>query len=135
MKYLKITIALFALTFIFAGTSANAEVIYNIQSITIPAYKINWKSPQQSKYNTWVEQTAKKTHCTDDITLDGRVILGRAMQMLTGGYTTTDWLELPPQQEVGLGEKSKQVGGYKLYLQSNKWLMTTATFSGVWVID
>ncbi len=41
MKYLKITIALFALTFIFAGTSANAEVIYNIQSITIPAYKIN----------------------------------------------------------------------------------------------
>lgn len=135
MKYLKITVILFALTCVFASYNVSAGNVYNINNITIPALKGIWTSSQQVKYDSSVIQTATKISCTDDWSSDGRVILARAMQMLSGGYTTTDWLELPPKQAVSLGTESKKIGNYKLLLQSNKSLLSTATFTGTWVID
>lgn len=134
MKYLKITLTVFLIAFLFSAVSVTASYVVNITNVKIPAFKGNYISGQKEKSDTGL-QYIKKTKCTDDLTGDGLVILARTMGMLSGTYSETDFVEALPNTDVSLGVKSKTVQGYKLILQSNKKLVTTATFSGKWTLD
>lgn len=129
MKYLKATLAVFVCAMTFAAFGASAQT-YNITGITIPAFKGSWISSQVDKSSTSVQQV-KKTSCTDNLTGDGRVIIGRTYAMLSpAGYSS--WIEVPYSYS-NWGSENNGVNSYKLWLQSNKNLPTTATFSGSWV--
>ncbi len=132
MKYLKITLSVFIATFIFAVYNAAAQTLTLI-NVTIPALKGTYMTSQQDKYNTNT-QYIEKTECTDDLTGDGRAIIAKVHGMFAG-MVDSSWVNTPKNQNVSFGSNSQSIGGWKLYLQSNKNLITTASFWGIWTID
>lgn len=135
MKYLKITMSLFAVALVFSIFNAQAQVVY-LEDITIPIFSgvVTAKSAAKTGFNT---QYIKKTKCTDDISGDGRVI-NAGLHLTTGnGNPNNDpsWVEAKPNQNVAFNSKSTQAGGWELYLASNKSLVTTASFWGQWTVD
>ena len=132
MKYLKVTLALFVATFLFAVINAKAQVV-TFSDITIPAFKGIYQSKQQDKYGNNL-QYIKKTKCTDDWSGDGRVILSKLNGLLAGNDDTA-WVVAEPNKNVSFGSKSKTMGAWKLWLESNKNLMSTASFWGTWTVN
>ncbi|MDO5002746.1 MAG: hypothetical protein Q4E39_00760 [bacterium] len=128
MKYLKYTMALFVCAFALTSIGVSASQ-YTISNITIPAIKGTWISPQKDKSTSSI-QRVKKTRCTDNVSGDGRVIIGRTYSMLApSGFSS--WIEVPYSYN-NWGSENSYMGSFKLNLQSNKNLPTAATFSGVW---
>lgn len=132
MKYLKIAFALFVVTFVFSLVNVKAQVV-SLAGITIPSFKGTYMSSQRTK-NYDNLQYIKKTSCIDDVSGDGRVIDARTHGMLAG-MNDSAWVEAKPNTNVSFGSNSETIGIWKLYLQSRKSLITTATFSGQWTID
>ena len=132
MKYWKITLTAFIATFIFAVYNANAQTL-SLVDITIPSFKGTYMTSQQDKWDTNT-QYIKKTECTDDLSGDGRAILAKVHGMFAG-MSDSSWVTATKNQNVSFGSNSQTIGGWKLYLQSNKNLITTASFWGVWTIN
>lgn len=131
MKYLKRTLILFVIAFAFSAFNAKAQVVA-IQNVTIKSFKGIWTSSKTYEKTTTVEQRVKKTSCWDNVTGDGRVILGRGNANSAG--IVSDWVEVPYSFNY-MGSRSKTIAFWSLQLQSNKSLLTTATFYGVWSTD
>ena len=129
MKYLKWSFLGFVVVCVFVGINANAHPI-SYGGITIPAFKGNYISGQQEKY-TLGHHRFTKLNCTDNVSGDGRVVLGRILQ-LTGNGEPSSWEVVPPNEWYVYNNYNTGMGIYKLNLQSNKWLPTAATFWGQW---
>lgn len=128
MKYIKCTLILFLCAISIATLGVKAKE-YVISNITIPSLKGTWISGQKDKTSNSIQQI-KKTKCVDNVSGDGRVILARTYSMLDpAGYST--WIEVP-YSYANWGGETDHIGSFKLSLQSNKLLPTTATFSGSW---
>lgn len=131
MKYLKISVAVFFIALVFSTINANALIV-NLEDITIPIFKGTWISAQKDKDN-WSYQYIKKTKCTDDLSGDGRVINARTQDMYGGGNFSS-WITVPYTYATW-GDYNGDKSTYRLHLQSNKWLATTASFWGTWNLD
>ena len=104
-------------------------VVVAIQNITIKSFKGIWTSSNTYEKKTTSEQRIQKTTCYDNLTGDGRVILGRGNA--NSANITSSWVEVPYSLK-SMGSKSQNIAYWSLQLQSNKNLPTTATFYGVW---
>lgn len=134
MKYLKITMTLFAITLCLSLVGVNATTYFTIQNITIPSMSTNWTSQQADKGPDGVyQQKVKKISCVDDLSGDGRALSGRILFLFgSGGYT--DYKPLPQGTNVSFGSSTVEMGAYKLQVKSDKKLLTTATASLNWDI-
>lgn len=132
MKYLKGTLLVLAVAFLCKGFGVSA-LTYKIQNITIPSFSGVWYSPSREKWETNY-QYVKKTSCSDNLTGDGRAISGKLHGQYSG-MEDTSYVSLPLNSNVNMGYWSQQQGAWKLYLRSDKSLVTTATLSGVWTIE
>ena len=133
MKYLKGSLAIFAIAFVFSVINVNAKQTLTLKDITIPIFSGTYLSTQANKDIDNL-QYIKKTSCVDNLSGDGRVILAKADGMLTG-MKDSAWVEAKPNTNVSFGSNSKTIGLWRVDLKSNKSLPTTATFNGVWTID
>ena len=137
MKYLKITLTIFIVTFALVTVSANAindnPVVVAINDITIPTLRKTWTSEQFLKYNN-TTQFVTETDCIDKVSGDGRAIEGNAISLLHG-VGSTGFKELPKGKKIDMGEVSKNMGNWKLQLRSKKSFVTTASFWGIWLVD
>ncbi len=137
MKYLKITLTIFIVTFALVTVSASAindsPTVVVINDITIPALKKTWTSEQFLKYNNTF-QFVKTLYCDDNVSGDGRAIEGNAVSLLHG-VGSTGYKALPKGDKINMGEVSKNLGNWELQLKSKKTFLTTASFWGTWVVD
>lgn len=132
MKYLKCTLALFALTLCLSLFGVKATQYTQLINIKIPAFSGSFISKQVDKGYDWeYTQKVKKTAIKDDLTGDGRIVNGRIQGMFSG-MITTDWKELPQGKNINFGSGTEVQGGWKLWIKSNKSLVTTATGSFNW---
>lgn len=132
MKYLKITVSLFAVTLVLSLVGVSAET-YNINNIKIPIFSGVYTTAEKAKMN-FNNQYVKKTKAVDDWSGDGRAISAKVHGKLTGMYDTA-WTSIPQNKNVMLDNNSTVPGSWELKLRSDKSLASTATFSGVWTIE
>lgn len=132
MKYLKLTMVLFAVTLCLGLVGVNAREYTKLIDITIPVLSGTWTSQQVDKGDDWLyTQKVKKVSISDSLTGDGRSIQGQLKGMFTG-MITTGWKTLPEGSNVDFGDKTEVEGGWKLKLKSTKSLLTTATGTFHW---
>ena len=67
----------------------------------------------------------------DDWSGDGRAISGKIQGMFSG-MITTSWKSLPQGSNINFGSGTEVEGGWKLWLKSDKSLLSTATGSFNW---
>ena len=128
MKYLKITVLLFAVATLLSALGVNAQTTALID-VTIPVFKGTYYSNQADKL-TLGYQKIMKTDAKDDLTGDGRAISGRIMKLtVSGGFS--DWKQLPKNVLVQY-DQFKEYGIFEIALQSDKSLPMTASFWGIW---
>lgn len=134
MKYLKCSILIFVVALICSSFGVGASQIYHYANITIPRFKGTWVSPEHIK-QTSSYQYAKKTGCVDDVSGDGRVIIGKTYKKTGSGPANSSWKEVT-YSGVNWGTENNYIyDTYSLWLQSNKSLATTASFTGSWTVD
>lgn len=132
MKYLKVTMALFAVTLCLSLVGVSAREYTQLVDIKIPAFRGAFVSKQVDKGADWsMTQKVKKTKIKDDWSGDGRAVQGK-IQGLLQGMVTTDWKELPQGKNIDFGSDTKTQGGWKLHIRSIKSLASTATGSFNW---
>lgn len=132
MKYLKITMALFAITFCLASAGVNATEYTQLVNIKIPSWSNSFISNQVNKGDDWqYTQKVKKMSTKDDWSGDGRAISGKIQGMFSG-MITTSWKSLPQGSNINFGSGTEVEGGWKLWLKSDKSLLSTATGSFNW---
>lgn len=105
MKYLKTTIAIFVVAICLSMTGINASTYFVIQGIKVPILSNSWMSKEAQKGDDGQEQKIKKVSCTDDISGDGRVLLGQVMIMLDA-LGTTNTLKLPQGKNISFGSST-----------------------------
>lgn len=135
MKYLKITLSFLMFSLVLTFFNASAQDV-NLVDITIPSFSATTiaKKAGKSDFNT---QYIKKTRCTDDISGDGRVIKAGLHETTGNAHPNGDpsWVIASPNQKVAFDYRSKEAGSWNLYLASQKWFVTTASFWGTWTVD
>ena len=132
MKYLKVTFSVFITALVLSTFNVKALVV-QIKDVKIPILSGIYMTSQQDKWDT-TEQKVKKTKAVDNSSGDGRAISAKVHGMFSG-MPSTDWKSIPQNKVVALGSDSARIGGWKLYLRSDKKLLTTATFSGEWTVE
>lgn len=131
MKYLKITMALFAITLCGSLMGVDATQYTQLIDITIPSFSASFLSEQVDKGDDWTyNQRVKKISAVDNISKDGRALSAKIRGMFSGS-TTTDWQSIPQGKNITF-EDTAEEGGYKLMIKSDKSLLTTATASVNW---
>ncbi len=132
MKYLKLTMVLFAVTLCLGSVGVNAREYTKLLNITIPILSGTWTSQQVDKGDDWLyTQKVKKVTISDALTGDPRAIQGKLRGMFTG-MIVTGWKNLPEGSNIDFGEGTEVEGGWKLQLKSTKSLLTTATGTFYW---
>jgi len=134
MKYLKVSLLLFLISIILFTTGGNAKTI-SIYEITIPTFSKVWSSSVHTK-ETFSEQSVKKIKCTDNVSGDGRVIMGAtsSTDSYLGSGEISSWIEVG-YSYTSWGSEHSSPADYRLKLYSKKSLITTATFTGTWKLD
>lgn len=113
-------------------SGVNAFVV-DLRDITIPIFSREWISGIATKQN-WSVQSVMKTRCTDDVSGDGRSILARTYAMY-GGANYSPWIKVPQGSYANWGNNNADLRDYRLNLMSEKSLITTASFYGVWNLN
>lgn len=132
MKYFKITVTLFIISLCLTLVGVDAREYTQLINIKIPTWGNTFTSSTVDKDNDWeYTQKVKKTAISDDLTGDGRAVLGQIRGVLTG-MGKTDWKNLPLGQNIDFGEGTEVEGPWVLSLKSDKSLPTTATASFNW---
>lgn len=131
MKYFKITLLAFVAALCLCLVGVNATQYVKIRNIKIKLFQGVWWSEQIDKGYDGNHQKVKKISCTDDLSGDGRAILGNIKSMLGNGGAT-GYRDLPQGTNVDFGNGTTEAGGYKLSLKSNKWLASTASAGVNW---
>ncbi|MCI8547501.1 MAG: hypothetical protein HFJ38_01290 [Bacilli bacterium] len=130
-KYLKITLTIFIVAFLLGTVNAHAKAEISIMDVTIPVFEGSWISGNYEK-DTWTVQSVKKQDCIDNISGDGRVILAKA-HATWNENSSSNWTETVKNAYVNFnGGDTANPGSWRLYLKSNKFLPTTASFWGSW---
>ncbi len=132
MKYLKITMALFAITLCGGLLGVSATQYIKFVNVTIPTLSTSWISQQVDKGDDWqYNQRVKKISAHDSlITSDGRNLKAK-IQGMFAGMGTTDWQVIPDGKNITFDGTQAQ-GGWKLHVKSDKSLLTTAKASFNW---
>lgn len=132
MKYLKVTMIAFILSLVLGLSGVNATAYVQIVHVKIPIFGGKFISKQVDKGSDFTySQKVKLTYVSDDLTGDGRVLLGSIFHLVQT-YGGTDYKQLVYMQNVDYGDSTKEPGPYKLYVKSKKSLPTTATASFDW---
>lgn len=119
MKYLKTTIAIFVGAICLNMMGVDASTYFVIQGIKVPILSSSWISKEAQKGEGGQEQKIKKVSCTDDVSGDGRVLLGQVMIMFDSGGTTNA-LELPQGKNISFGKSTIAMESYKIVIKSKK---------------
>lgn len=125
MKYLKITITVFAITLCLAVFGVNAREYTQLIDITIPSWSGSFISKQVNKDDDWIyTQKVKKTAAKDNLSGDGRAISGKIKGMFQG-MITTGWKKLPQGSNINFGSGTEVVVHIRLKeVDNNKITMT-----------
>ena len=131
MKYLKITMALFAITLCGSLMGVDATQYTQLINITIPSWSANFISQQVDKGDDWTyNQKVKKTAAVDTVSGDGRALSARPVGLLAG-MGSVGYKKIPQGSNVEFPDTSTQ-GPWKLYIKSDKSLLTTVKASVNW---
>lgn len=132
MKFLKITVLAFIMSLFLGLVGVNATQYVQIVHVKIPAFGHDFISEQVDKGSDFTyTQKVKLTYVSDDLTGDGRVLLG-SIYHLIDDYSATPYQQLVYWQNVDFGDSTKNPGPYKLCVKSKKSLPTTVTASFDW---
>lgn len=133
MKYVKITMALFLITAVFATFNASAAVVA-ITDFTIPRSSNIATTGKHDKDN-FSYQYATKTTCTDSVSGNEMAIQGNVYSVNYNRYS--GWKSLPKGQSVQLttDNSNSHPGTYKLNLKATNSFITTGRFYGAWHLD
>lgn len=132
MKYVKITVMLFAVSLLLGMAGVDAAEYTQLVNVTIPAFKQSFVSEQVNKDDDWqYTQKVKQLSVSDDLSGDGRR-LEASLEGVFTGMITTGWLNLNQGYNVDFGAGTEVEGGWRLRVRSIKWLPTTATASFDW---
>lgn len=132
MKYVKITVMLFAVSLLLGMTGVDAAEYTQLVNVKIPAFSNMFISQQVDKDDDWqYTQKVKQLSVSDDWSGDGRR-LEASLQGVFTGMITTSWRELNQGYNVEFGTGTEVQGGWRLRVRSIKWLPTTATASFDW---
>ncbi|MDD3341768.1 MAG: hypothetical protein PHN72_06250 [Bacilli bacterium] len=134
MKYLKVTLGLFAVALCVSLFNVQAQV-KKMVDITIPIFSREYMT--KGYKSTYSYQYIKKTKCQDDVSGDGRTIIAGLHETTGSANPNYDPARViaAPNQDVQFDNNSKRMGSWNLYLNSQKSLPTTASFWGTWTID
>lgn len=134
MKYLKVTVALFAITLCFSLVGVNATTYFTIREVDIPILSASWTSKQADKGVDGIyQQKIKKISCRDKVSGDGRAISGQVLRLFGGGGGT-GFKQLPDGKNISFGSSTIDPGAYKIQIKSDKTLLTPAAASVNWDI-
>ncbi len=132
MKYVKITVMLFAVSLLLGMTGVDAAEYTQLVNVKIPAFSNMFISQQVDKDDDWqYTQKVKQLSVSDDWSGDGRR-LEASLQGVFTGMITTSWRELNQGYNVEFGAGTEVQGGWRLRVRSIKSLMSTATASFDW---
>lgn len=132
MKYVKITVMLFAVSLLLGMTGVDAAEYTQLVNVKIPAFSNMFISQQVDKDDDWqYTQKVKQLSVSDDWSGDGRR-LEASLQGVFTGMITTSWRELNQGYNVEFGTGTEVQGGWRLRVRSIKSLMSTATASFDW---
>jgi hypothetical protein len=132
MKYVKITVMLFAVSLLLGMAGVDAAEYTQLVNVKIPAFSNMFISQQVDKDDDWqYTQKVKQLSVSDDWSGDGRR-LEASLQGVFTGMITTSWRELNQGYNVEFGTGTEVQGGWRLRVRSIKWLPTTATASFDW---
>ncbi|MCM1370969.1 MAG: hypothetical protein NC181_03665 [Clostridium sp.] len=131
MKYLKGTLVAFVATFIFSLVYVSAGNTLTFIDITIPGFQGTYTSEQRDKTDNINMQYIEKYDAIDDLSGDNRAVNARVRGMLAG-MQNSSWVATVADTKVALGDNSKTLGSWKMELKANKWLVSSASFWGMW---
>lgn len=131
MKYLKVTLLAFIVALCLCLSGVNATQYLKIRGIKVKSFQAAWISEQIDKDFDGNNQKVKKISCNDDVSGDGRAIMGNIKSMFGNG-ASTGYKDLPQGTNVNFGSGTSEAGGYKLLIKSTKSLLTTATAGVNW---
>lgn len=132
MKYVKITVMLFAVSLLLGMAGVDAAEYTQLVNVKIPAFSNMFISQQVDKDDDWqYTQKVKQLSVSDDWSGDGRR-LEASLQGVFTGMITTSWRELNQGYNVEFGTGTEVQGGWRLRVRSIKSLMSTATASFDW---
>lgn len=132
MKYLKVTAMAFIVSLVLGLSGVNATQYVQIVNAKIPIFSGEFVSKQVDKGSDFIyTQKVKLTYVSDDLTGDGRVLLG-SIYHLIDDYSATPYQQLIYWQNVDFGSSTLDPGPYKLRVKSKKSLPTTVTASFDW---
>lgn len=132
MKYVKITVMLFAVSLLLGMAGVDAAEYTQLVNVKIPAFSNMFISQQVDKDDDWqYTQKVKQLSVSDDWSGDGRR-LEASLQGVFTGMITTSWRELSQGYNVEFGTGTEVQGDWRLRVRSIKWLPTTATASFDW---
>lgn len=131
MKKIKVVLIVFLITCVSSLMNVKAGYLV-MSSITIPSFKGYFTSDEAVK-ETYSNQYMKKIGAVDKLSGDGRAILG-CISGVSGGFTdlVDNEFTILENSPSGYGQIPAT---YRLLLQSKKWLVTEAYFTGNWVLD
>lgn len=135
MKYLKISIAAFAATFIFSIIGVNAEYAYHgYVSVTLPAFKKEvMKGPQTKTQNglQYYENTGTINQCASN---ENGVDV--AVKSESGGKS--NWLTITGKDQSGAWANTKVTTvkrAYNIIMKNHTTSACSAKHSGTWFLD
>lgn len=136
MKYLKGTMLLLIATLVLTATGVSAALNNATTiSLTLPIMSNIAYSQQEAKdEGSGNYQILYKTSCFDNVSEDGRAVLGRIRQM-TDPVGVTGWYELPKGEYVTISSIGVGDGVFRSEYKSEKSFLTTASYSGIWFLD
>ena len=130
MKIIKFVSFLLVATCITSFMNVKADGYLSILSVTLPSWSGNYLSSSATK-TTISDQYVKSAGAVDNLSGDGRAVEARVYGINT--YTT-----LVKNSNVklyaGNTHLAQGTGSHRLEVRSVKSLLTTATWSGTWII-
>lgn len=131
MKYLKISIFVFLGSIALAVSGINAMVLA-VDGLVLPIMQGYAVYGDAAKDNNGYHRV-KKIDCFDDLSGDGRVVVGRIQSLTSSGGVSSEH-ELPKNEWYQF-EEFQNSGSFNLQVRSKKFLITTASFYGTWQLD
>lgn len=130
MKYLKMSIIMFLLTFVFTSVTTSASDYQVYASVTLPAFKKEVEKGPKSK-TIKGEQKYYNEYTINSCTGNNNVVGVRVWSELKG-YSDDASVSVGSTASIPYNDKSNRIDAYKLYLKNNTYSICEANHGGIW---
>lgn len=133
MKYVKMTLLLFIVAFIFSNPYVKALVTFDYAGVTIPPKKELFISKKKEKSNDYTSQSVYLIGAVEAITGIHQPVMAQSFYTIVpiGGK---GYVELKEGQKVYL-PNSTMPGSCQLYMHLKNTTYLNTSFSGTWTLE